>query len=84
VDRNSASAVENLVVTASSGEIVGLARGGLRHRYIPGFGMNAETPVFHAGIRNAEWLGYVRADASRPWVVWGLEGSAVCRVADVN
>jgi hypothetical protein len=84
VDQKSESALENLVVTASSGEIVGLARGGLRHRYIPGFGIETQTPIFHAGIRNAEWLGYVRADASKPWVIWGLEGLGICRVAEVN
>ena len=84
VDQKSESAIENLVVTGSSGEIVGLARGGLRHRYIPGFGIVTLTPVFHAGIRNAEWLGYGRADASKPWAVWGLEKSGICRVATVD
>jgi hypothetical protein len=82
VDRSLGRAPEDLMVADAGGRIVGLARGGLRHRYIPAFVTDAKTAVFHAGVRAAEWLGYVRPGASRPWVVWGLGTAGACRVAE--
>lgn len=80
---DSGHAPEDFLVTTADGEIVGLARGGLRHRYFPGFFSDATAPVFHAGLRRAEWLGYVREPAPKPWTLWGVVSDRVCRVAQI-
>jgi hypothetical protein len=71
-----------LIITDASGQIIGLARGGLRHRYIPAFITDAKIAVFHAGVRSAEWLGYVRPGANRLWMIWGVGTAGACRVAE--
>jgi len=84
VDSELKRAPDDLVITDPTGEIVGLGRGGFRHRYFPGFFTDTESPlVLHAGLRRSEWLGYVRESASKPWTVYGVwprEGR-ICQVA---
>jgi hypothetical protein len=54
--------------------VIGLARGGLRHGYIPGFFVEAQPPPPHARFRGSEWLGYVRKGIDTPWAEVGLYG----------
>jgi hypothetical protein len=84
LDVETGRAPDDLVITDSTGEIAGLARGGLRHRYIPGFFTDTDAPpVFHGGLRRSEWLGYVRESSPKPWTVYGVwpQNGKVCRVA---
>jgi len=84
LDRDTLKIPDDLVIADSSGEITGLARGGLRHRYFPGFFVDTVSPrMFHDGQRRAEWLGYVRG--AKPWAIYAVWPAAgrVCRVATV-
>jgi hypothetical protein len=61
-----------VLLADGSGRIVGQARGGLRHGYIPGLLVEAgNVPESHARFRHSEWLGYVRI-AADPVQLFGL------------
>jgi hypothetical protein len=77
-------AVEDLVITDRSGLVTGLGRGGLRHRYIPGFFTDANSAVRHGGSRRSEWLGYILGPGKKPWTVYGIAGHRFCRVTSIQ
>ncbi len=81
VNRSSGRPLADLIVADSSGRVAGMARGGFRHRYIPGLLTDATSPLIHAGVRNSEWLGYLRSAGSRPWTVYGVLGAGLCPVS---
>jgi len=72
-DTSANHGLEYLVIADPAGLVVGLARGGLRHRYLPGFFTDVPVaPVNHMRFPASEWLGYVRQPARSPWTVYGL------------
>lgn len=82
-ERESGRVPDDLVIANGDNRIVGLARGGLRHRFFPGFFTDAASRgVRHDGLRRSEWLGYIREDTG-PWTVYGLwpADQRICRVA---
>ena len=60
-DADTSSPPDDVLFTDATGRIIGLARGGLRHGYRPGFPIVPQpVPESHANLRDSEWLGYVR------------------------
>jgi hypothetical protein len=73
-DAGAARAPADILLTDTTGRIIGLARGGLRHGYFPGFFVDAEPALApHAQARDSEWLGYVRK-GDMPWTQVSLYG----------
>jgi hypothetical protein len=67
-------AFEYLAIADAAGTIVGMARGGFRHGYIPGFFTEGQSVLLpHTRYRGSEWLGYVRQPAKTSWTIYGLE-----------
>jgi hypothetical protein len=74
-----------LLIANPAGLVVGMARGGFRHRYFPGFFTDAPPAwVPHMRFHASEWLGYVRQSAKTPWIVYGIlpHMDGVCIVRD--
>jgi hypothetical protein len=66
---------DDVLFTDATGQVIGLARGGFRHRYRPGFPVEPQpTPPSHANFRNSEWLGYVRQGRDIQWAQVSLYG----------
>ncbi len=61
-----------ILVVDAAGGVIGQARGGLRHGYLPGLLIEpGSVPASHARFRHSEWLGYVRT-AQEPVRLLGL------------
>jgi hypothetical protein len=72
-DTSANRALNYLLVTEPSGLVVGIARGGFRHRYFPGFFTDIPVvPVDHMRFPASEWLGYVRQPVKSRWTVYGI------------
>jgi hypothetical protein len=78
---------EYLLISDSSGLVVGMARGGFRHGYFPGFFMETgAVPIYHAGRPASEWLGYVRQAVKSPWTVYGVlpRADGICMIEEAR
>jgi hypothetical protein len=76
-------AFEYLLISDPEGTAVGLARGGFRHRYFPGFFTEDQSALpLHVRFNASEWLGYVRQSVRSPWTVYGLQprSNKVCMI----
>ncbi len=76
-------AFDYLLIAGANGTVVGMARGGFRHGYFPGFFTEDQTVLIpHMRYRGSEWLGYVRQPVKTSWTIYGLEGHSnrVCVV----
>jgi len=74
-DLRSGASPDDILLTDATGRIIGLARGGLRHGYIPGLlSEPGPVPLSHARFRHSEWLGYLRRDGGRSPEPLGLYG----------
>ena len=72
-DASANRAFDYLLLTEQNGLVVGMGRGGFRHRYFPGFFTDIPAvPVNHTRFPASEWLGYVRQPAKTPWTVYGI------------
>jgi hypothetical protein len=76
-----------LLIAEPTGVVAGMARGGFRHRYIPGFFTDiAAAPAHQMRFPASEWLGYVRQAVKSRWTVYGVlpEMNRICMIEDVN
>jgi hypothetical protein len=74
-DIDTASSPDDILFAGADGRIVGMARGGLRHGYMPGFLFEpGAVPASHAQFRDSEWLGYVRQEGGVAWAEIRLYG----------
>jgi hypothetical protein len=76
-----------LLIADPSGLVAGMARGGFRHRYIPGFFTDiAAAPAHQIRFPASEWLGYVRQAAKSHWTVYGVlpQMDGICMIEDEN
>ncbi len=65
--------LDYLLIADPAGLVVGIARGGFRHRYFPGFFTDTPAvPVYHLRFPASEWLGWVRQPVKTRWTVYGL------------
>ncbi len=72
-DPQSQSAPDYILFADPAGYVIGQARGGLRHGYIPGLLVEPGTvPASHARLPHSEWLGYLRATGSIGLSLWGV------------
>jgi hypothetical protein len=72
-DPASNRAFDYLLLTDANGLVVGMARGGFRHRYFPGFFTDYPVaPVQHLRFPASEWLGYVRQPVNSAWTLYGI------------
>jgi hypothetical protein len=85
-DPRTAATPDDILFTDSTGHVIGLARGGLRHGYIPAL-LVAPNPVppSHARIRHSDWLGYIRQPddpQSPPLRLYGVfrSSGAICAI----
>jgi hypothetical protein len=52
---------DDILFADADGRVIGMARAGLRHGYLPGFPVEPQpVPPSHAKFRRSEWLGYIR------------------------
>jgi hypothetical protein len=74
---------DDLVIADSTGRVIGMARGGFYHRYIPGFIVEPYPIPSHARFRRSEWFGYMRPPAVGKWQVYGVlpQEKRVCLAA---
>jgi hypothetical protein len=64
---------DDILIADPKGMVVGMARGGFRHRYFPGFFTDVPVaPVSHMRFPASEWLGYLRQPVKTPWTIYGL------------
>ena len=73
-DTSASRPPDDILLTDATGRIIGLARGGLRHGYIPVFLVEPQPQPAHSRFRHSEWLGYVRKPADVSWADLGLYG----------
>lgn len=76
---------DSLLIADPAGSVVGIARGGLRHRYLPGFFTDVPVVrVYHMRFRASEWLGYVSQPVQSPWTVYGVmpHSDGICKTED--
>jgi hypothetical protein len=76
-------AFDYLLIADPKGIVTGLARGGFRHRYFPGFFTEDQSALPpHERFKASEWLGYVRQPVKSPWTVYGLQprSNQVCAI----
>jgi hypothetical protein len=74
-DQHASTSPDDILLTDTTGHIIGLGRGGLRHGYIPGLLIEpGPVPASHARFRRSEWLGYVRPSSDTPWAQIRLYG----------
>ena len=74
-----------LVIAEPTGLVVGVARGGFRHRYFPGFFTDIPVaPVHHMRFPASEWLGYVSQPVRSHWTAYGLlpQMDRICMIED--
>jgi len=72
-DTSANRGLDYLLIAEPAGLVVGIARGGFRHRYFPGFFTDIPVvPANHMRFPASEWLGYVRQPVKSPWTVYGL------------
>jgi hypothetical protein len=86
-DTSTNRGLDYLLIADPAGKVVGLARGGFRHRYFPGFFTDIPVvPVHHMRFPASEWLGYVRQPVKSPWTVYGLlpHMDRICMIEDVS
>ena len=60
-DLDTSAPPDDVLMADSNDVVIGLARGGLRHGYIPGLLFDPQPAPPHARFRRSEWLGYARA-----------------------
>jgi hypothetical protein len=72
-DERTGRSPDGVLIVDTNGRVVGLARGGLRHGYIPGLLIEPgyATPP-HARYRDSEFLGYARQGAPPQWTLFGV------------
>jgi hypothetical protein len=78
---------DDILIADPKGLVVGMARGGFRHRYFPGFFTDIPVvPVPHMRFPASEWLGYVRQPVKTPWTVYGIAPHAdrICIIEEGN
>jgi hypothetical protein len=74
-DTNTSGPPDDVLLTDAAGRVIGLARGGLRHGYRPGFPVEAQpVPPSHSKLRRSEWLGYIRQSDDIQFDQVGLYG----------
>ena len=73
-DTRSGRPPDDILIVDATGRIAGLARGGLRHGYIPGLLIEPGAIRPHARFPRGEWLGYVRRSGDTPWAQMSLYG----------
>src|SRR5207253_10862334 len=67
-DKRSGTSPDDILLVDSSGQVIGLGGGGLRHGYLPGFPIDPHPGANpHAAFRHSEWFGYVRQDVGTAW-----------------
>jgi hypothetical protein len=77
---------DDVLFADSMGRVIGMARGGFRHGYMPGFLMEPQQSApAHARFGGSEWLGYVKGGKDFQWARVGLYGvvrgeGAVCTI----
>jgi hypothetical protein len=84
-DTSTNRGLEYLLIADPAGSVVGIARGGFRHRYFPGFFTDTPAvPVYHVRFPASEWLGYVRQPVKSRWTVYGLRPrmDRICMIED--
>jgi hypothetical protein len=59
-DLDTSNPPDDVLIADSNDVVVGLARGGLRHGYMPGLLLDPQPAPPHARFRRSEWLGYSR------------------------
>ena len=74
-DAGAASSPDDILFADPTGRVIGLARGGLRHGYIPGLLMESGPLPSHVRFRHSEWLGYARLGPDIQWAQVKLYGS---------
>jgi len=66
---------DDILFADLAGSVIGMARGGLRHGYIPGLLIEPQpAPPPHARFPRGEWLGYVRRSGDAAWAQVSLYG----------
>ncbi len=74
-DINTHRPPDDILFADTTGTIIGLARGGLRHGYLPGFFVDPPSqPPPHAKFRHSEWLGYLKKGNETQWAQMTLYG----------
>ncbi len=74
-DTDTSGPPDDVLITDAAGRVIGLARAGLRHGYLPGFPIDPQgIPPSHAKFRRSEWLGYVRQSSTISFEQVGLYG----------
>ncbi len=74
-DADASSSPDDILFTDPADRVIGLARGGLRHGYFPGFLVELQgTQPPHSRLRRSEWLGYVRLGSGLQWTQVRLYG----------
>jgi hypothetical protein len=74
-----------LIIADPAGTVVGIARGGFYHGYLPGFSTEDRSALPpHTRYRRSEWLGYVRQSAKTSWTIYGVENGSrqVCVITE--
>jgi len=73
---------DDVLITDPAGRITGLARGGFRHGYFPGFFTDPQPArVPHTRLYRSEWLGYAQPADRRQWTLYAVRGGGrVCRI----
>jgi hypothetical protein len=80
-------AFDYLLIADPTATVVGMARGGFRHGYFPGFFTEDQLVLPpHVRYRKSEWLGYVRQFVETSWTVYGLEAHSnqICVIEDAG
>jgi hypothetical protein len=65
---------DDILFTDPTGQVIGMARSGLRHGYMPGFLIEPQPAPSHARFRGSEWLGYVKEGKDFQWARVELYG----------
>jgi hypothetical protein len=86
-DNSANRELDYLLIADPAGMVVGIARGGLHHRHVPGFFFDTPVvPVDHMRYPASEWLGYVHQPARSLWTVYGLLApmNRLCVITDAG
>jgi hypothetical protein len=84
-DTSANRGLDYLLIVEPAGLVVGIARGGFRHRYFPGLFTDIPVaPVYHMLFPASEWLGYVSQPVRSHWTVYGLmpQMDRICMIED--
>jgi hypothetical protein len=72
---NASKPPDDILFTDPTGLVIGMARSGLRHGYMPGFLTEPQQPApSHARLSGSEWLGYVKEGQDFQWARVELYG----------